>query len=92
MTASNLGICIGCSLLYPKDQSASTPASLSYTNSSSLIVELMITNHKLLFPSNDQQETPKLLYQMQPDLIPTVNQNVNYFFIIIKSFFYLIFL
>jgi hypothetical protein len=90
MTASNLGICIGCSLLYPKDQSANTPASFSYTNSSSLIVELMITHHQRLFPSNDQQETPKLL-RTQPDLIPTVNQNVNYFFIIIKSFFYLIF-
>ncbi|CAF1659521.1 unnamed protein product, partial [Adineta ricciae] len=36
MNAANLGICIGCSILYPKDQSSNT-----YT-SGSMILELMI--------------------------------------------------
>ena len=43
MTASNLGICIGCSILYPRDQN--TSMSNSYT-SGSTILELMIIHHK----------------------------------------------
>ncbi|CAF3287680.1 unnamed protein product, partial [Rotaria sp. Silwood2] len=39
MTASNLGICIGCSLLYPKEQSSNLSLSNLYTISS-IIVEL----------------------------------------------------
>jgi hypothetical protein len=73
MTPNNLGICIGCSLLYPKEQSSN-----SYTNSS-IIVELMIIHHKQLFPDDYQQTS----YRPQPDLIPTNFQSVNYYFIFI---------
>jgi len=57
MTPSNLAICIGCSLLCPKDQSSN-----SFTKCS-IIIELMIVHHKQLFPQDNQSD--------QPDLIPT---------------------
>jgi hypothetical protein len=76
MTATNLGICIGCSLLYPKEQSSN-----SYTNSST-IIELMIIHHKQFFPEDNQQD-PQTSYRPQPDVIPTVFQSV-------KSFVYFI--
>ena len=71
MTASNLGICIGFSLLYPREQSSNT-----YTNSST-IIELMITNYKQLFPEDTQQDLQSL-YQTQPDVSLTIHQNVKY--------------
>ncbi|CAF4887843.1 unnamed protein product [Rotaria sp. Silwood2] len=79
MTASNLGICIGCSLLYPKEQSSNLSLSNLYTISS-IIVELMIIHNKQLFPLNNQiyiQQHNKTLYQSQPDLIPTFIQLKN---------------
>jgi hypothetical protein len=72
MTASNLGICIGSSLLYPKEQSSN-----SYTKSS-FILELMIIHHKQLFPEDNSQTS----YRPQPDVIPTVLQPVNHSFIL----------
>ncbi|UJR34877.1 hypothetical protein I4U23_027655 [Adineta vaga] len=64
MNAANLGICIGCSILYPKDQTTTTS---SYT-SGSMILELMINYSKQLFP---QQEQITKSFKSQPDLIPT---------------------
>ncbi len=94
MTASNLGICIGCSLLYPKEQSSNTSTQYSYSNSSSQIVELMILNCKQLFPSNNKSDIPQeppTPYRSQPDLVQTVIQTVNfYFFIFIKVFLFFI--
>ncbi|CAF0979051.1 unnamed protein product [Adineta ricciae] len=66
MTAGNLGICIGCSILYAKDQPSIPMMSNSYTQSST-IVELMIVHHKKLFPSNEKME---LRTQIEPDIIP----------------------
>ncbi len=64
MTPSNLAICIGCSLLCPKDQSSN-----SFTKCS-IIIELMIVHHKQLFPQDNQSD--------QPDLIPTgIQSNEN---------------
>lgn len=60
MTATNLGVCIGCSLLYSKDQSTT-----SYMNSSS-IIELMITHYKQLFPEHTQQDL-QIIYKTQQD-------------------------
>lgn len=75
MTAGNLGICIGCSLLYPKEQSN---ASVSNTiASASLILELMITHAKQLF---NQQDLPTKPFKSQPDLIPTEFHSVNFHF------------
>ncbi|CAF0975306.1 unnamed protein product [Rotaria sordida] len=77
MTVSNIGICIGCNILYPKDQSSNIYMSNSFTIGS-LIVELMIIHHKQLFPSNNQIDVEldnKRLYQSQPDLIPTFIQS-----------------
>ncbi|UJR10897.1 hypothetical protein I4U23_015085 [Adineta vaga] len=70
MTASNLGICIGCSLLYAKDQPSIPTMSNSYTQSST-IVELMIIHHKKFFPSNGKTDMPT---RTPPDVIPTVFQ------------------
>lgn len=65
MNAANLGICIGCSILYPKDQSTNT-----YT-SGSMILELMINYYKQLFVYSSQQEQiNKSSFKSQPDLIP----------------------
>lgn len=69
MTASNLAICIGYSLLYPKEQLSS-----SYTNCS-IVVELMIIHYKQLFPEDKQD--PRISYRAQPDVIPTVFQSVD---------------
>ncbi|CAF3740706.1 unnamed protein product [Rotaria sp. Silwood1] len=80
MTASNLGICIGCSLLYPKEQTSNLSMSNSYTISS-IIVELMIIYNKQLFPLNNQidiEQDNQTLYQSQPDLIPTFIQSKSY--------------
>jgi hypothetical protein len=55
MTPTNLGICIGCSLLYPKEQ-----LSNSYTNCSS-IIELMIVYHKQFFPPDNQSDRTSLV-------------------------------
>lgn len=69
MTPANLGICIGCSLLYPKDQSNT---SVSNTiSSASLILELMISNFKQLFSNTNQQDISTKSFKSQPDLIPT---------------------
>lgn len=73
MTASNLGICIGCSLLYAKDQPSIPMMSNSYTQSST-IVELMIVHHKKLFPSNEKVELPT---PIAPDIIPKGRQTVR---------------
>lgn len=71
MTPSNLGICIGCSILYGKEQSMShTSISNSYT-AGSTILELMIIHHKQLFPDGSQQEPTSKSFKSQPDLIPT---------------------
>lgn len=75
MSPNNLGICIGYSLLYPKDQS-----SASQPNPSS-IIELMIIHYKQLFPEDKQD--PRVLYRTPPDLIPTNFQTVNQSFIIL---------
>ena len=56
MTASNLGICIGCSILYPKDQSSSTTSMSNSYASGSTILELMIIHHKQFFPNVSQQD------------------------------------
>lgn len=74
MTASNLGICIGCSLLFPKDQISNSAMSSSYA-SASIILELMIIYHKQLFPSSNQS------LKSQPDLIPTEFHSVIFLFI-----------
>ncbi len=86
MTASNLGICIGCSILYPKDQLSNTSMSNSYA-SASIILELMIIHHKQLF-SNSNQSSEKS-FKSQPDIIPTEFHPVKkqFFFKIIKFFF-----
>ncbi len=76
MTASNLGICIGCSLLYPKEQSSN-----SYINSST-IIELMIIHYKQLFPTDNQSDI-QTSSRLQPDVIPTGLQSVNHFFLIL---------
>ncbi len=70
MTPSNLGICIGCSILYPKDQLPNTSMSNSYA-SASIILELMIIHHKQLFTHSNQQEQSSKSFKSQPDLIPT---------------------
>lgn len=70
MTASNLGICIGCSILYAKDQLSNTSMSNSYA-SASIILELMIIYHKQLFINPNQQEHSTKSFKSQPDLIPT---------------------
>lgn len=70
MTASNLGICIGCSILYPKEQSSNTSMSNSYA-SASTILELMIIHHKQLFINTNQQEQSSKSFKSQPDIIPT---------------------
>jgi len=75
MTPSNLGICIGCSLLYPKEQSSN-----SYINNSA-IIELMIIHHKQLF-SGDNQPDIQTSSRSQPDVIPTTFQPVNHLFIL----------
>ncbi|CAF4143204.1 unnamed protein product [Rotaria socialis] len=74
MTPSNLAICIGCSILYGKDQSLSSPSHTSISNSytaASTILELMIIHHKLLFTNYSQQEQISKSFKSQPDLIPT---------------------
>ncbi len=94
MTASNLGICIGCNLLYPKAQSSNTSTQYSFSSSSSQIVELMILNYKQLFSSEDKTDSsqePSTPYHSEPDLVQTVIQTVNfYFFIFIKVFLFFI--
>jgi hypothetical protein len=80
MTASNLGICIGCSLLYAKEQPSNPSLPTSYTNSST-IIELMITHHKKLFPSNNQTDIQPP-NRPQPDIIPVFPPSVNHFFIL----------
>ena len=71
MTPSNLGICIGCSILYSKDQLLNTSMSNAYT-SASTILELMIIHHKQLFTNNsNQQESSSKSFKSQPDIIPT---------------------
>ena len=72
MTASNLGICIGCSILYPKDQLSSTSMSSSYA-SASIILELMIIHHKQLFNNNSNTSSEQSFksFKSQPDIIPT---------------------
>ena len=101
MTASNLGICIGCSLLFPKDQLSNSTMSSSYA-SASMIVELMIVHHKQLFPSSsssNQSTTEQQSYKSfksQPDLIPTefhsviyislsFSQRIGIFFLLLKK-------
>ncbi|CAF3939638.1 unnamed protein product [Rotaria magnacalcarata] len=74
MTPSNLAICIGCSILYGKDQSLSSSSHASISNSytaASTILELMIIHHKLLFTNYSQQEQISKSFKSQPDLIPT---------------------
>jgi hypothetical protein len=68
MPASNLGICIGCSILYPKEQVSNSSISNSFTNGST-ILEIMINNHKQLFTNNSQFDEQS--FKSQPDLIPT---------------------
>ncbi|CAF1124888.1 unnamed protein product [Rotaria sordida] len=72
MTPSNLAICIGCSILYGKDQSYSQNQTISnsYT-AASIILELMIIHHKQLFNSYYQQEQTSKSFKSQPDIIPT---------------------
>ncbi|CAF1371154.1 unnamed protein product [Rotaria sordida] len=72
MTPSNLSICIGCSILYGKDQSYSQNQTISnsYT-AASIILELMIIHHKQLFNSYYQQEQTSKSFKSQPDIIPT---------------------
>ncbi|CAF3972092.1 unnamed protein product, partial [Rotaria sp. Silwood1] len=73
MTPNNLAICIGCSILYGKDQSSSSShqsISNSYT-AASTILELMIIHHKQLFINSSQQEQTSKSIKCQPDLIPT---------------------
>ncbi|CAF1275422.1 unnamed protein product [Adineta steineri] len=65
MTPENLGICVGCSILYPKDQSSNPYASAS------TILELMIIHHKQFFPNSSQQDQSVKPIKSQPDLIPT---------------------
>ena len=79
MTASNLGICIGCSLLFPKDQLNNSSMSNSYA-SASIILELMIIHHKQLFPSSNSSTEIKSI-KSQPDLIPTEFHSVIFIFI-----------
>jgi hypothetical protein len=90
MTASNLGICIGCSILYPKDQSSNTSMSNSYA-SASTILELMIIHHKQLFINSNQQEQSSKSFKSQPDIIPTEFQPVKKFFFLKKLFIHLLF-
>lgn len=71
MTAANLAICIGCSLLYPKDQS-----STSYTSGSTSL-ELMILHHKQLFPPASSLDQSTKSLKSQPDLIPTEFHSVG---------------
>ncbi len=85
MTASNLGICIGCSLLYPQDQSSN-----AYT-SGSTILELMIIHHKQLFPNSSQQEQSTKSFKSQPDLIPTEFYSVLFHFCFCRKQFPFIF-
>lgn len=90
MTASNLGICIGCSLLFPKDQINNSSMSNSYA-SASIILELMIIHHKQLFPSSNSsidQQTVKSI-KSQPDLIPTEFHSVNFHLQSKSIFFFL---
>jgi hypothetical protein len=89
MTPSNLGICIGCSILYSKDQSSNTSMSNSYT-SASMILELMIIHHKQLFGNSNQQELPSKSFKSQPDIIPTEFHPVNNYYSILNLFFFLI--
>ena len=85
MTPSNLGICFGCSILYPKDQSSNTSMSNSFA-SSSIIVELMIIHHKQLFYNSNQQEQSSKSFKSQPDIIPTEFHPVNFLFILNTCF------
>ena len=75
MTASNLGICIGCSLLYPKEQLLNTPIPNTYTTGST-ILELMISHYDELFQLNNQEDR-QVSYRLQPDLIPISDHPVN---------------
>ncbi|CAF3558452.1 unnamed protein product, partial [Rotaria sp. Silwood2] len=81
MTPTNLGICIGCSILYGKDQSSINQSiSNSYT-AASTILELMIIHHKQLFTNSSQQEQTLKSFKSQPDLIPTEFHSVfNHFY------------
>ena len=85
MTPNNLGICIGCSLLYPKDQLSNTSMSSSYA-SASTILELMIIHHKQFFPNLTQpSEQSFKSFKSQPDIIPT--EFIPVIFIILLFFF-----
>jgi hypothetical protein len=79
MTASNLGICIGCSILYPKEQVSNSSISNSFTNGST-ILELMIIHHKQFFPSSSQQDLKT--FKSQPDIIPTEFHPVKFYYFI----------
>lgn len=71
MTANNLAICIGCSLLYPKDPcSTTTPLSNSYTNGS-ILFETFVTHHRQLFPLVSSTTNEEKSSRIRPDLIPT---------------------
>ena len=70
MTASNLGICIGCSILYPKEQPLSNSSISNSYASGSTILELMIIHYKQLFPDGSHQEQTSKTLKSQPDLIP----------------------
>jgi hypothetical protein len=88
MTPSNLGICIGCSILYPKDQLSSTSMSSSYA-SASIILELMIIHHKQLFNNlNQSSEQSYKSFKSQPDIIPTEFHPVKLFSCFIQENFF----
>ena len=78
MTANNLSICIGGSILFLKDQQQfsinQTSLSTNYTNGS-LILELLINHHEDLFPMNSMERN----FKIQPDLIPTEFYTVRLF-------------
>ncbi|CAF1527649.1 unnamed protein product, partial [Rotaria sp. Silwood1] len=65
------GICIGCSILYGKDQSSSQQSFSNSYAATSTILELMIIHHKQLFTNSSQQEQTSKSFKCQPDLIPT---------------------
>src|SRR5690348_10075483 len=87
MTASNLGICIGCSISYPKDQSSNTSMSNAYT-SASIILELMIIHHKQLFVNSNQQEHSSKSFKSRPDIISTEFHPVIFFLFFEKLLFF----
>ncbi|CAF1503706.1 unnamed protein product, partial [Rotaria sp. Silwood1] len=64
-------ICIGCSILYGKDQSSSQQSISNSYAAASTILELMIIHHKQLFTNSSQQEQTSKSFKCQPDLIPT---------------------